>query len=207
MNDGGGSIALNPGKSMYIYGNTIYKSSTASPAYASLSTPPSCFSVGYNGNYNGINFVADNLCINTTTGGSSGKTRFIDGGSGAGGLAAINIQNNVYFNGSGSTSEYVWSGTYASLTALRAAVAAEANSVEVDPQIVSGGTGGNLRANHGCAALPDWLQAQVDLPAHRQGFGLDEGTIRADSSSRLLRDGDPGDRREHRRLSRPRPLE
>ena len=44
--DGGGSIALNPASSLYVYNNTIYRSGT-SPAQ----NPPSCWSTGYNGAY------------------------------------------------------------------------------------------------------------------------------------------------------------
>ena len=60
--DGGGSIALDPGSSLYVYGNTIYRSGTSL-----AQNPPSCWSTGYNGAYVAPVIIANNICVNAST--------------------------------------------------------------------------------------------------------------------------------------------
>ena len=165
--DGGGSVALNPGSTLYVYNNTIYKSGTSTQQ-----TPPSCWSTGYNGAYAAPVIIANNICVNQSTD-RYNRTRMVDGSNGSTGLGNITMTGNDYYNAGTGTTNYVWgSGAYATLSAFQSGTWQEANSVSTDPTLLNAGGGGTIGGATGPQPVRDRARLRQGSPAVGTGTNL-----------------------------------
>ena len=165
--DGGGSIALNPASSLYVYNNTIYKGGVFP-----TQVPPSCWSTGYNGAYAAPVIIANNICVNASTD-RWNDTRMVDGSGGATGLNTITMANNDYFNGGAGNTNYVWgSSTYRSLGAFQSGTWQETNSIASNPLLVGPGSGGTIGATAGPQPNPSGYRLAAGSPALGCGVTL-----------------------------------
>ncbi len=165
--DGGGSIALNPASSLYVYSNTIYKS-----GLFTTQTPPSCWSTGYNGAYTAPVVIANNICVNQATD-RWNRTRMVDGSDGATGLGNITMAGNDYFNAGSGATNYVWaSSTYATLPAFQAGTWQEAKSVSTNPMLVNAGGGVTIGSTTGPQPGPAAYRLKQGSPSVGAGVNL-----------------------------------
>ncbi len=169
--NGGGSIALNPGSTLYVYNNTIYKSGVLTSQ-----TPPSCWSTGYNGAYAAPVVIANNICVNQATD-RYNRTRMVDGSDGATGLGNITMTGNDYFNAGSGTTNYVWGGSaYAALPAFQSGTWQEANSVSTDPMLANAGGGVIIGSTTGPQPGPAGYRLRQGSPAVGTGVNLTAGS-------------------------------
>ena len=165
--DGGGSIALNPGSTLYVYNNTIYKSGVFTGQ-----TPPSCWSTGYNGAYAAPVVIANNICVNQSID-RWNRTRMVDGSDGAAGLGAITMMGNDYYNAGTGTTNYVWGGSsYATLAGFQAATWQESSSVSTNPMLMNAGGGGTIASTTGPQPGPAAYRLRQGSPAVGTGINL-----------------------------------
>lgn len=165
--NGGGSIALNPGTTLYVYNNTIYKSGVFN-----TQTPPSCWSTGYNGAYAAPVIIANNICVNQSID-RWNRTRMVDGSNGATGLNTITMTGNDYYNAGTGTTNYVWgSSAFASLAAFQSGTWQEANSVSTNPLLMSAGGGGTIANTTGPQPGPFAYRLRQGSPAIGTGINL-----------------------------------
>ena len=168
--DGGGSIALNPLSTLYVYNNTIYKSGVFT-----AQTPPSCWSTGYNGAYAAPVVIANNICVNQSTD-RWNRTRMVDGSNGATGLGTLTMTGNDYYNAGSGTTNYVWgSSTYANLPAFQSGTWQEANSVSANPRLANAGGGTTIGSTTGPQPGPAAYRLRQGSPAAGTGVNLTAG--------------------------------
>ncbi len=165
--DGGGSIALNPASTLYVYNNTVFKSGTLT-----TQTPASCWSTGYNGAYAAPVIIADNICVNQSTD-RYNRTRMVDGSNGSTGLANITMTGNDYYNAGTGTTNYVWgSGTYANLPAFQSGTWQETNSASANPMLTNAGGGLTIGSTTGPQPGPAAYRLRQGSPAVGTGVNL-----------------------------------
>ncbi len=165
--DGGGSMALNPASTLFVYNNTIFKSG-AFPGQ----TPPSCWSTGYNGAYAAPVIIANNICVNQSID-RWNRTRMVDGSDGATGLSNITMTGNDYYNAGTGTTDYVWGGsTFATLAAFQSGTWQEANSVGTNPLLMNAGGGGTIGSTTGPQPGPAAYRLRPGSPAVGTGVNL-----------------------------------
>ena len=165
--DGGGSIALNPASTLYVYNNTIYKSGAFT-----TQTPPSCWSTGYNGAYAAPVVIANNICVNQSID-RWNRTRMVDGSNGATGLGNITMTGNDYYNAGTGTTNYAWGGSsFATLAAFQAGTWQEANSASTNPLLMSAGAGGTIGSTTGPQPGPAAYRLRQGSPALGTGINL-----------------------------------
>ena len=165
--DGGGSIALDPGSSLYVYGNTIYRSGTSL-----AQNPPSCWSTGYNGAYVAPVIIANNICVNASTD-RWNRTRMVDGSNGATGLNNITMVANDYYNAGNGSTGYMWgSNSYANLVGFQAGTGQESRSVAINPLISNAGGGTTIGSTAGPQPGPAAYRLGVGSPVIGAGVNL-----------------------------------
>ena len=165
--DGGGSIALNPGSTLYVYNNTIYRSGVLT-----AQSPPSCWSTGYNGAYAAPVIIANNICVNQSTD-RYNRTRMVDGSNGSTGLGNITMTGNDYYNAGTGTTSYAWgSSSYATLPAFQSGTWQEAGSVSTNPMLTNAGGGGTIGSTTGPQPGPPAYRLRQSSPAAGTGVNL-----------------------------------